>query len=102
MPIKKPVAEVVKELGLPEGTEFVGYVIRNPAKGDEYLHDYKISKSGMIGMLWSQHPDTAKVFKKREKAKKTIKALEKEELILGWLFDLGDRWFVTSLTSDDL
>lgn len=97
--IDTPLSEIIEEIGLPKHTKFVGYVIRLPEKA-EFLSSYNCSEDS-VSMAWAKVPDLAFVFDNVEAAQKVLLQLDKPAAMLGWLFDLGDQYFVASLTQND-
>ncbi len=84
--------QLIKDLGFPEGTEFLGYSI-HLEKSDEYLYDYKITPEG-TPMTWAKTPEIAKCFKSFKKIEK-IRSKIKPEAIIMWLFDTGTHIYAT-------
>lgn len=86
-----PVLEVIKSLGLPENTKYLGYVVHLPGE-DEFLA-YAEVKKGLEKRVFSQTPDTAKVYKSYKKALQDAKSCE--QLAEPWiLFDIGDQYHI--------
>lgn len=85
------VEEAIKRLGLPEHTEFTGYVVHLP-EADEFLSMFQNDKEHESWM-WSKTPQMAKVYQSRKKAEKVAKIYGKGALVV-LLFDTGDQYVV--------
>ena len=87
------IKHIIKELELPKTTKFKGYVVKL-LETDEFLitANYKIEDE--ISYTWGITPETAKVFKKREKAIKEVKEYNKYGVTLCLLLDIGKQYLV--------
>lgn len=92
MSIKKTsTTEIIKELGLPEGSKCLGYVVHLPNE-DEFLAYCKETHE-MTQRAFSKTPNGAKVYKVYKKALRDAKGCnQKAETYL--LFDIGSQLIV--------
>lgn len=86
-----PIATVIEELGLPEGTQYLGYVVHLPNE-DEFLA-YSKASAGMVQRAFAKSPAGAKVYKSYKKAVRDAKGC-KQHAEPYLLFDLGDQYVV--------
>lgn len=86
-----PIATVIEELGLPEGTQYLGYVVHLPNE-DEFLA-YSKASAGMVQRAFAKSPAGAKVYKSYKKAVRDAKGC-KQHAEPYLLFDLGDEYIV--------
>lgn len=84
--------QLIKELGFPEKTEFLGYSI-HLEESDEYLVDY-IHSSEMKTISWTNFPEKAKYFQSFKKIEKTRDKIKPNAIIM-WLFDTGTQIYAT-------
>lgn len=90
---QKKISEIITGANLPALAEFIGYVIWLE-DSDEFLVKYT-TENHQIGCIWTKVPDVAKKYKTFKKAKKILNEIEKDEADIGWMFDLGDSYFVS-------
>jgi hypothetical protein len=84
--------ELIKDLGFPEKTEFLGYSI-HLEESDEYLLDYQLS-SEVNHLTWTTRPEMAKHFQSFKKVEKTRDKIKPTAIIM-WIFDTGTHIFAT-------
>lgn len=84
--------QLIIDLELPEGTEFLGYAI-HIERSDEYLATCEID-NGIMRSGWTKKPEMAKHFKKIDNIK-FIKTMIKPEAIVMWVFDTGVHIYTT-------
>ena len=93
MPVKKAkVQDVIKELGLPEDTKFLGYVIHLPNE-DEFVGILDVKKD-MTKRAFCKTPHHAKVYKDYKKAERALKHVNQLTQV-NLLFDSRDQYFVS-------
>ncbi|MEJ1367061.1 MAG: hypothetical protein RPU35_02430 [Candidatus Sedimenticola sp. (ex Thyasira tokunagai)] len=80
---------VKEELGLPDNTKFVGFVVHLPDT-DEFLGDITRNR-GIEKRMWSKVPDLAKIYKNRKKAEREAMSTGKGAVV-GILLDIGDQY----------
>jgi len=85
---ERPVDEVIKELGLPAETKFLGYVVHLPNE-DEFLGFIK-ETSSTIKRGFVKTPSGAKVYQSHKKALRDAGRC-KQQAELNLLFDIGDH-----------
>lgn len=83
---KRPVEEVIKELGLPPESKFLGYVIHLPNE-DEFL-GFIDETSAAIKRGFVKTPHTAKIYHSYKKALRDAEKC-KQEAEPNLLFDIG-------------
>lgn len=88
------IKDVLQELGLPESSEFCGYVVHLP-KEDEFLAIVRES-AAMIQRGFSKSPETAKIYQNHKKAMSDAKHC-KQEAIVCLLFDTGNQLVITPI-----
>jgi len=76
--------KVYQDIKLPQNTKCKGYIVFN-----EPDNRYLIDMVGE-GLLWSNLPDDALVFKKHKKALEIKKISEEDDAEVGLLFDTGE------------
>lgn len=86
-----PIEDVIKELGLPENSEYMGYVIHLP-ETDEFLAKVKWDKHGSGSFMISKTPEIAKQYWNYKKALKDSERYGKNSKVC-ILFDAGDRYY---------
>ena len=85
------VSEVIRELGLPENTKYLGYVVHLPQK-DEFLAYTKETRV-ITERVFSKTPDAAKVYTSYDIALREAKACNQHAE--PWLlFDVGNQYYV--------
>lgn len=89
---KIPLKDVLKELRLPENTEFLGYGI-HLEESDEFLFSIQESED-VQNVGWAKTPELAKAFQSLHKAEK-IRNKFKPEANIVWMFDSGNKIFIT-------
>lgn len=89
---KIKISELVKDMGLPEGTIFLGYSI-HLQESDEFLLSYE-DNIEMTNMWWTHNPEQVKHFQSFKKVEK-IKNKIKPEASVAWLFDTGPQIIAT-------
>jgi hypothetical protein len=87
---ERKVADVRKELGLPEDAEYLGYIVHLPEK-DEFLHSV-IDNSAMTSRGFADKPENAKTFKTFDEAYKLARKAKGE--VVAVLFETDNRYFV--------
>ncbi len=97
MAIKEvPIAETIKELGLPNDSKFLGYVVHLPAE-EEFLSKIIESKE-CIQKVFAKTPELAIVYSDHKKAIKDSKKCKQETLVC-LLFDIGDQLIIIDIGS---
>ena len=86
------ISDVIKELGLPKNTKFIGYALHLKDK-DEFLVRY-VSNEYRDEMWWSKTPENAKKFKQHKKALKIRNELKPEAKIVH-VWDIGRQLMIT-------
>lgn len=86
---ERPIKEVIKELELPEDSQFLGYVIHNHSK-DDYL--FEISADG-AARKYCASPEGAVIYEKYDDAV-AIALRINQGLKIGRLFDVGKSYAV--------
>lgn len=86
---KIKIADLIKRLDLPQGTQFFGFVVHIP-HSDEFLSYHSNNDFGE-GYIWSKVPDLAHQFESQNKAEQFVKSYGKGSVV-GLLFDLGDSY----------
>jgi len=93
--IKRPINEVIKELGLPADTRFLGYVIHLEAS-DEFLIRRERSVLGK-GYLWGKGtPESAMRFQNPNQAISMVKKHGKDAVV-GGLFETENQYVFHAL-----
>lgn len=89
---KRSIKEVVKELGLPKGTQFDGFIVHLP-ESDEFLA-MSIEDEYSEQRAWIPMPDMAHRYKSQEEAEAEVKKYDKGAVVC-LLFDTGDQYIVS-------
>jgi len=89
---KTQIKDIIKQLGLPEETEWIGYGIHS-VENDDFLWYFE-AEGDIENLVWIKFPDKAKAFQSLNKAEK-IRDKFKPEAEVVWMFDLGNQVFVT-------
>lgn len=95
---KVSVDELRRTLGLPDGTEFLGYTIYRE-KSDEFLSEFKdLPKEGLVKITWTQSPVSAACYKALGKA---VKISEEclGSVVVG-LFDTGSQIITVNMSGN--
>lgn len=89
---KHKLDEILKEIGLPEDTEWLGYAIHS-LENDDFLMNYE-SNEYKDSIMWIGFPDKAKKFQSIKKAEKVRDKIKPNAEVV-WLFDIGSQVVVT-------
>ena len=87
-----PIRDVIKELNLPQDTEFLGYVIRHP-NSDELLAGVRATSEGVMAG-WTEEIEWADRYDRYNDAETSVKKIEKEGGLISLLFDMGESYYV--------
>lgn len=89
---KYKMEDVIKEIGLPENTKWIGFAIHS-VENDDFLMLFEENEYAE-NLTWVKFPDQAKKFKSLKKAEK-IRNKFKPDAEVVWLFDIGKQIVVT-------
>lgn len=84
--------QLIKVLGFPEETKFLGYSI-HLEESDEYLVDYKLSSEAK-SLTWTIRPEIAKHFQSFKEVERTRDKVKSCAVIM-WVFDTGTHIYTT-------
>lgn len=90
---RRPVAEIIEELGLPTNSTFHGYAVHIPAS-DEFLIEYR-DQADSTGRKWAKTPDLAKCFPEFSDAYEIARA-DRSEIVVG-VFETETQFFVSEV-----
>lgn len=92
-----PIEEVIKECGLPDNTEFLGYVIHLPQSDEFLLKMKKIHNDGSNIKAWSKTPEICKRYQSYQKALKDCKKVGKGSKVCV-LLDAGNALYAPPIS----
>jgi hypothetical protein len=85
---KGTIDELMNELGLPHGTEFIGFCIHHEQR-DEFLAEMSESEE-LVKKIWSKIPELAALYDSQREAEKVAKSIN-DGSVAGLLFDTGSH-----------
>lgn len=87
--------EIRRQMGLPDGSSFLGYVIHLP-ESDEFLAHFDDSDHKIV-KLWAAIPDLAIRYQDFHHAVKVLKAVSQSgrQTLLALLWEEDSQYFVT-------
>ena len=86
------IKNIKNDLGLNDTAKFCGFVIHIP-ENDEFIAE--IEERGFVKIIgYSASPDYAIQYRRYDKAIKAANKCDKYVTIIGYLFDLGEQYFV--------
>ncbi len=92
--LNEDITRVLNEIGLPETTKYLGYVVHLPEE-DEFLMDIKETASKVL-RRFAKLPEMAKRYQSLTKAKSDAKKCKQETLIC-YLFETQQRFYVAEI-----
>jgi hypothetical protein len=89
---KEKIKNIREMFNIPNSAKFCGFVIHIP-ENDEFIAT--IEDNNFVKIIgYSATPDFAIKYRRYDKAITASKRCDKYKTIIGYLFDLGERYFV--------